>query len=163
MRIPPVDPIGFLYELTNALSLAQTYIARVTIGTAGNHVHDTLYITDRRGNKITNPARLRELRAATVLTKHFTHLLPRSPNPEAALVHFRQFLRQLFDRPNWPDELISLERPQELEALARLLGVSDYLCADFLCMQYANLFPVVRDVESPATARPTAPTHTALE
>ncbi|MFQ5577573.1 MAG: hypothetical protein ACE5G8_11380 [Anaerolineae bacterium] len=163
LRIDTVDTIGFLYELTNALALAQTYIARVTIGTAGSHVHDTLYIADRQGNKITSPARLRELRAATVLTKHFTHLLPRSPNPEAALLHFRQFLSQLFARPNWPDELISLERPQVLEALARLLGVSDFLWADFFRMQYANLFPVVRDVDSLVTAKSKTQLHAGLE
>ena len=35
-----------------------------------------------------------------------------------------------------------------LGALARLLGVSDFLWDDFLRMQYANLFPVVRDVDA---------------
>ena len=53
-----------------------------------------------------------------------------------------------FERPNWPDELASLERPEVLDALARLLGVSDFLWEDFLRMQYANLFPVVRDVDA---------------
>ena len=40
-----------------------------------------------------------------------------------------------------------------LHALARLLGVSDFLWDDFLRMQYANLFPVVRDVDALANAR----------
>jgi len=83
-----------------------------------------------------------------VLIKHFTHLLPRSPNPESALLHFHEYLGELFSRPSWPDELASLERPQVLYALARLLGVSEFLWDDFLRMQYENLFPVVRDVES---------------
>ena len=40
-----------------------------------------------------------------------------------------------------------------LDALARLLGVSDFLWDDFLRMQYANLFPVVQNTESLSTAK----------
>ncbi|MFZ1475623.1 MAG: glutamine synthetase adenylyltransferase [Anaerolineae bacterium] len=156
LTIEAQDTTGFLYELTNALALNDLYIARVTVDTLGSHVHDTLYVTDARGDKITAPARQRELRAAIVLVKHFTHLLPRSPDPESALLHFRAFLGQLFSQPNWPDELVSLERPEVLSALARLLGVSDFLWNDFLRMQYANLFPVVRDVDALHAARPRA-------
>jgi glutamate-ammonia-ligase adenylyltransferase len=61
-------------------------------------------------------------------------------------MHFPEFLGQLFKRPNWPDDLSSLERPEVLQAMARLLGVSDFLWDDFLRMQYANLYPVVTDV-----------------
>ena len=117
------------------------YIAQVLVRSAGNRVRDTLFVTDENGQKITDRGRQRELRAATVLIKHFTHLLPLSPNPEVGLLHFREFIAQLFKRPNWPDELASLERPEVLQAMARLLGVSDFLWDDFLRMQYANLFP----------------------
>ena len=103
--------------------------------------------------KITSPERQRELRAATVLVKHFTHLLPQSPDPELALLHFNEYLGELFARPSWPDELASLERPEVLDALARLLGVSDFLWDDFLRMQYANLFPVVQDVDALASGK----------
>ena len=106
-----------------------------------------------RGRRITSPEKQRELRAATVLVKHFTHLLPHSPNPEAALLHFHEYLGELFARPSWPDELASLERPEVLDALARLLGVSEFLWDDFLRMQYANLFPVVQDVDALATGK----------
>lgn len=147
LRIEALDTIGFLYEFTNALALAGIQIDRVAIGAAGNHVYDVLYVTDSQGKKITTPAKLRELRAATVLTKHFTHLLPYSPNPEAALLHFSQFLQQLFARPDWPDELVSLEKPEVLDALARLLGISSFLWTDFFRMQYENLFPVVRNTD----------------
>ncbi len=81
-----------------------------------------------------------------MLVKHFTHLLPYSPNPEAALIHFHEYVGELFRRPNWPDELATLEHPEVLHALAQLLGVSDFLWDDFLRMQHENLFPVVRDV-----------------
>ena len=147
LQISAPDTPGFLYEFTNALALNGVHISQVFVISAGARVRDTLLVTDARGDKITDPGRQRELRAATVLIKHFTHLLPRSPNPEAALIHFHEYLGELFARPSWPDELASLARPEVLDALARLLGVSEFLWDDFLRMQYENLFPVVRDVE----------------
>ncbi|HEX7434529.1 MAG TPA: hypothetical protein VF326_12815 [Anaerolineaceae bacterium] len=153
LRIDAPDTFGFLYELTNALAFNQVYIAQVEIDSTGQRVHDTLYVTDNNGHKITSLDKQRELRAATVLIKHFTHLLPHSPNPESALLHFREFIAQLFQRPNWPDELASLERGEVLNGLSQLLGMSDFLWDDFLRMQYANLFPVVRDVDKLATAK----------
>ncbi len=154
LHIDAPDTTGFLYELTNALALNGTYIAHVTVSTLGDRVFDTLHITDAHGRKIATPEKQRELRAATVLVKHFTHLLPQSPNPESALLHFRSFLGQLFMRSDWPDEVASLERPEVLNAMARLLGVSDFLWEDFLRMQYANLFPVVRNLSAIETPKP---------
>ncbi len=153
LRIDAPDTIGFLYEFSNALAINGIYVAYVGVASLGNRVHDTIYVTDARGQKINSPERQRELRAATVLVKHFTHLLPRSPNPEAALQHFHEYLGELFKRPSWPDELGSLEKPEVLAALARLLGVSEFLWDDFLRMQYANLFPVVADVDALATGK----------
>jgi glutamate-ammonia-ligase adenylyltransferase len=153
LQIEAPDTTGFLYEFTNALAIYKIYIDRMIVSTVGSRVNDTLFVTDEHGEKITDPDKQRELRAATVLIKHFTHLLPYTPNPESALLHFREFIGQLFKRPNWPDELGSLERPEVLHALARLLGVSDFLWDDFLRMQYANLYPVVRDVDALETAK----------
>jgi len=153
LRINAPDTVGFLYEFTNALAFTRTNISRMVVRTVANRVQDVLYVTDSEGCKIESPAKQRELRAAVVLIKHFTHLLPNSPNPEAALLHFREFIYQLFQRPHWPDEIASLERSDVLKALARVLGVSDFLWDDFLRMQYANLFPVVRDVEALTVAR----------
>jgi len=153
LRITSTDTLGFLYEFTNALALHKVYIAEVTIETTGRQVADTLYVTDEHGSKITDPDRQRELSAAAVLIKHFTHLLPLSPDPESALLHFGELVAGLFDHPNWPDDLGSLERPEVLSSLARLLGVSEFLWHDFLRMQYANLFPVVRDVDALKTAK----------
>jgi glutamate-ammonia-ligase adenylyltransferase len=146
LRIDALDTFGFLYEFTNALALNGVNVRHMTVASAGSQVRDILHVTDARKNKITDPAKQRELRAATVLIKHFTHLLPRSPNPEAALGHFREFVARLFTQPNWPDQLTSLEEPEVLTNLARLLGVSDFLWYDFLRMQYGNLLPVVSDV-----------------
>ncbi|MHB1293645.1 MAG: [protein-PII] uridylyltransferase family protein [Anaerolineae bacterium] len=146
VRITSRDTVGFLYELTSALSLSGFYIARVSVDSSGDMAHDTLYLTDGHGRKVTEPEQQRELRVATVLVKHFTHLLPQAPDPETALLHFQELLDQLLQRPSWPKALASLERPEVLEALARLLGVSDFLWDDFLRMQHANLFPIVSDL-----------------
>jgi [glutamine synthetase] adenylyltransferase / [glutamine synthetase]-adenylyl-L-tyrosine phosphorylase len=141
------DTIGFLYELSNALTLSGVNIERVSIQAEEGRASDTLLVTDAQyGGKILDESRLQELQAAVVLIKHFTHLLPGAPDPTAALLHFRSFLRDLFRRPDWLEQLSSLERPEVLSALARLLGVSDFLWEDFLRLQYANLFPVLRDI-----------------
>lgn len=147
MHIQAEDTPGFLYELTAALAVSGIAIVRVLIQSSGNQVIDALHISDAHGRKIEDPDRINELRAAVVLIKHFTHLLPRSPNPEAALLHFRDFLENLFRQPNWLEQLASLNQTDVLEALARLLGVSDFLWEDFLRLQHANLFPVVTDVQ----------------
>ena len=154
LRIDTQDTFGFLYEFTNALALTRTYIARMIVQSIGSRAQDILHVTDENGEKITSPEKQRELRAAVVLIKHFTHLLPHSPNPSTALLHFREFLVQLFQRPNWPDEITSIESPDVLNALARLLGVSNFLWEDFLRMQYANLFPVVKDMDALSTSKP---------
>jgi glutamate-ammonia-ligase adenylyltransferase len=154
LRIDTPDTIGFLYEFTNALALTRTYIARTIVQSIGSRAQDIFHVTDGDGHKITSPEKQRELRASVLLIKHFTHLLPHSPNPSAALLHFREFLAQLFQRPNWFDEIASIEKPDVLNALARLLGVSNFLWEDFLRMQYANLFPVVKDLDALATAKP---------
>jgi glutamate-ammonia-ligase adenylyltransferase len=153
LRIDTPDTFGFLYEFTNALALTHTYIARMIVQSIGSRAQDILHVTDENGSKITSPEKQRELRTAIVLIKHFTHLLPHSPNPSTALLHFREFLVQLFQRPNWPDEITSIESPDVLNALARLLGVSNFLWEDFLRMQYANLFPVVKDVDALSTSK----------
>lgn len=153
LHIRAEDTIGFLYELSNALAMTGIEIERVIVDSRGNQVFDTLYVTDPSGDKIVNETRIRELRAAVVLIKHFTHLLPRSPDPESALLQFRDFLQHLFDQPDWSTELASLERPDVLRGLARLLGVSSFLWEDFLRLQHRNLFPVLTDVEALATAK----------
>jgi glutamate-ammonia-ligase adenylyltransferase len=153
LKISTPDTVGFLYEFSNALALNHIHIARMFVQSIGNWVSDSIYVTDDEGHKIISPEKQHELRAATVLIKHFTHLLPQSPNPETALLHFREFLGQLFKQPDWPHELAKLEQPEVLDALVRLLGVSNFLWDDFLRMQYSNLFPIVRDVKALAISK----------
>lgn len=146
LEIDAPDTVGFLYEFTNAVAAWGLQVERMTVDSVAGRVRDVLYLTDARGAKITDPERQGELRAVVALVKHFTHLLPQSPDPERALGHFQSFVAQLLMRPNWRDDLTSLTRPEVLEALARLLGVSDFLWDDFLRMQYENLLPVLQDV-----------------
>jgi glutamate-ammonia-ligase adenylyltransferase len=147
LRIDAPDTKGFLYELTNALALNDINLAQMTVFSLGNRAHDTLYITDVRGQKITDAVQLHRLKAATVLIKHFSLLLPYSPNPAAAMTHFHKLASQIFNQPDEQLNRATLERPEVLSALAKLLGVSDFLWEDFLRIQHANLFPLFQNLE----------------
>ncbi|MBI5759932.1 MAG: hypothetical protein HZA46_15550 [Planctomycetales bacterium] len=157
VRVRALDTAGFLYELTNSLALCGVDVSRVHVASHGPNVDDTFFITDADGRKLADLTKQRELRAAVVLIKSFTHLLPHAPDPERALLHFRELVSDLFTRTEWPAEIASLERPEVLDGLARLLGMSDFLWNDLLRMQHANLFPLVRDVD--ALARPRSATE----
>lgn len=148
LHINSTNTFGFLYELTNALALHEIYISRLDAKSVGERAQDMLFVSDGRGQKILSPEKQNELRAAVVLVKHFTHLLPHASNPESALIHFREFLEKFFTSDRWMDELGSLERPEVLDALTRLLGISDFLWDDFLRMQHTNLFPVISDIDN---------------
>jgi glutamate-ammonia-ligase adenylyltransferase len=154
LHISAEDTPGFLYELTNSLSLLGYDIRRVMLTSLGNRAVDTLFIVGPGGEKITDPAQQTRLRTTVVLVKHFMQLLPGSPDPARALLHFSQFLEQLFELPDWSDKLASLDRSVVLEALSLLLGVSDFLWEDFLRVQHDNLFPIIRDIDGLADSRP---------
>lgn len=147
LNIQGEDTPGFLYELTNAIAVSGLSVNRMTIRSQGTRVIDTLHVVSEQNRKPLSGDRLNELRAAIVLIKHFTHLLPRSPNPESALIHFQQFVENLFQQPNWLEQLSPLQDSAVLGALATLLGISDFLWDDFLRLQHENLFPVVTNVE----------------
>ena len=146
IHIAAEDTSGFLYELTNAFSLLGIDIRQMEIRTDGSRVRDTLFVTDDSGRKLLDEQRQQVLRTAVVLIRHFTDLLPQSPNPKAALLHFQELLERELLEPDWLSRLASLQRPEVLAALAKLLGVSDLLWEDFLRLQHANVFPVVTDI-----------------
>lgn len=146
LSIRGVDVPGFLFELTNAITVSGLSIERMIIETKGTQVSDTLFVADPKRHRELDEQQRNRLRATIALVKHFTHLLPHSPNPEAALVHFRGFLGNLFDQADWIDQLETLRQPQVLAAVAKLLGFSDFLWEDFLRLQHENLFPVITDL-----------------
>ncbi len=146
LRIRSDNVSGFFYELTNALAISGIDIQWAELNAQGGDVSDTLAVTAQDGSKISQWDQIHELRAAVVLIKHLTHLLPHAPDPESALLHFRELLEYLFRQDHWLEELSSLHQPDVLQALARLLGGSQFLWEDFLRLQHDNLFPVLTDV-----------------
>ena len=155
IQIEADDSIGFLAEVSQALTIAGLRIVDVTIDTVNDRVLDrfTIEAATAEGRlRLEHPSRRYELRAAIVLAKHFTHLLPLSPNPSQSLLNFERFLKSLFERSDWIRDLAALQQSKTLRALANLLGVSDFLWHDFLRTQHANLFPVLSDATSLQTA-----------
>ncbi len=146
LKISGEDDPGFLFELTNAISMNGLSIERMLIRSKGTQIFDTLHVIDPADGHLLNESQRNRLRATVVLIKHFTHLLPHAPNPETALIHFRGLLTNLFEQSDWLDQLQTLQQPEVLAALARLLGGSDFLWEDFLRLQHQNLFPVVTDL-----------------
>ena len=148
LRVRAADQPGLLYGLTNALALFGIDLRRVSVRTLNGRAEDVLHLTDRRGRKLTDERRLGELKAAVALVGQFTHLLPHSPDPRRALTNFGAFLESLLRRDDWVEEVSQLGRSDVLTALARVLGVSDFLWHDFLRLQHENLFPVVADPDA---------------
>ena len=153
LQVGAEDTPGFLYELANSLTLLGFSIVRVVLNTRDHRAIDTFFIVGSDGLKVTDPEQQNRLRAAVVLVKHFTHLLPTSPGPRRALEHFSDFLTQLFEHADWAERLATIDRREVLEPLARLLGVSDFLWDDYLRPQHDNLFPVLQDAEGRGARR----------
>ncbi|MBD3675797.1 MAG: glutamine synthetase adenylyltransferase [Planctomycetaceae bacterium] len=147
LHIQSEDTPGFLYELTNALTLSNVNIVRMIIGSEQELVQDTMYITDREGNKLNDDREIRELTTAVLLVKHCMHLLPAAPNPEVAWLHLRDFLEKLFSQSDWYEQMGDLERPDRLESLTRILGVSHHLWQDFLRLHHDSVLPFVQNVD----------------
>jgi len=145
LRITSEDTPGFLYELTNAIAVQQLSIIGMEIHSDNGRVVDVVQVVDRNGNRVESRQQLEQLRVAIILIKHFTHLLPRSPDPESAMTRFQEFLDNLFQEPDWAEKLSPLNNSNVLDALARMLGMSQFLWDDFLRVQHENLFPVLRE------------------
>ncbi|MBI4310440.1 MAG: hypothetical protein HY681_01555 [Chloroflexi bacterium] len=143
--ISSADTLGFLFAFSNALAMLEVNIERAEVRTKDGQVHDTFWLTDASGHKITSPERLHELRVAAALIIQFTYLLPNSPNPAQALRQFNALALQMLANPGWTQELRDMESARVLEVLAGMMGVSQFLWEDFLRMQHENLFPVLLD------------------
>ena len=153
LTIRAQDTQGFLFSFTTALAVLDVNITRAEIRTIDGMVEDKLWLTDSAGRNITSDKGIRELRIAAALIKQFTHLLPRSPNPQLALRQFNALIKQVMSQADWTGDLDALESPKVLETLAELMGVSQFLWEDFLRMQHENLFPIVLDTPSLAGER----------
>ena len=152
VHVTAEDTPGFLYSLSNALAMRDFYVHRVSIRSVQGKVQDELCLGRRQGGKITSDAGQQELRFIVVLIKQFTHFLTSAPDPAMALQHFDQFLERLAANTPLGANLDWLREDDTLQALATMLGSSNFLWEDFLRMQHANLLPVLREMH--ATDRP---------
>ena len=147
MNITGADSWGFLYELSSALSLSRFRVLRAIINAEGSQVRDVLYVRERSGRPIESSERLQELQLAATLIKQFTHWLPSTNDPHHALARFRDLVSRLQPAVAWFDNVKSLRRPNVLHAVARVLGISQYLWEAFLQSRHQQLFPLLANTE----------------
>ena len=152
VHIAAEDTPGFLYSLSNALAMRDFYLHRVNIRSVQGRVQDELSLGRRGAGKITSERGQQELRLIVVLIKQFTHFLTAAPDPAKALQHFDQFVDRLAGSASLGSGLDWLRGDGTMQALATMLGSSDFLWEDFLRMQHANLVPVLQELQ--ATDRP---------
>jgi glutamate-ammonia-ligase adenylyltransferase len=142
------DTPGFLYSLSNALSMRNIYIHRIEIQSFAGSVRDTLYLSRQRGGKIVSDEAQRELRIIVSLIKQFTHFLTAAPDPAMALRHFDQLMDRLDLSSCHPQDIQWLCQEQQFKTLATVLGSSDFLWEDFLRMHASTLMPILQNVET---------------
>ncbi len=147
MNITGADSWGFLYELASALSLSRFRVLRAIIDAEGSRVRDVLYVRERNGRPIESQERMNELQLAATLIKQFTHWLPSTSDPHHAQARFRELVARLQPASAWPDNMQSLRRPNVLHAVARVLGISQYLWETFLQSRHQELFPLLANAE----------------
>lgn len=143
LNITGTDTPGFLFELAHALFFSRFRIARAIIDSDADQVRDILHVTEKNGAAVDSEARLQELRTVIVLIKQFTCWLPTTSDPHRALVRFRELLTRLQPASQWSENVESLKRPNVLHAVARVLGISQYLWEDFLRSRHEELFPLL--------------------
>ena len=147
-RVQSDDTFGFLYAISNALSMRGIYIHRAKIRSAGSRATDEFLIANRWGRKIEDPREQHRLRMTVSMIKEFTRFLPEAPDPPRALRHFDQFLDKLLEisDDNFPDRAIEfLASPPGMNMLAQLLGSSDFLWDDLLMIHFPELFPSLEE------------------
>lgn len=147
MKICGEDSWGFFYELASALSLSRFRVLRAVIRSDGRQVRDILHVRERNGLPIASEERRQELRLAATLIKQFTHWLPTASDPHHALLRFRDLVSRLQPASAWESNQRSLQKPAVLHAVARVLGISQYLWDTFLRSGHEELFPLLAHSE----------------
>jgi len=147
MKICGKDSWGFFYELASALSLSRFRVLRAVIRSDGRQVRDILHVRERNGLPIASEERRQELRLAATLIKQFTHWLPTASDPHHALLRFRDLVSRLQPASAWESNQKSLQKPAVLHAVARVLGISQYLWDTFLRSGHEELFPLLANSE----------------
>jgi glutamate-ammonia-ligase adenylyltransferase len=155
LKVVSEDTTGFLYALSNALSLHDILIENVKIRTIRGRVEDQLDLVDSRGQRITDQEVLDRIKLSVLLTKQFTYFLGRAPDPYTALSRFEHLVGNLLRPPSREKWLQLLGNPHNLKDLARLLGASDFLWEDFIRLQYETILPMFQsDLEGRQFSEP---------
>lgn len=137
------DSHGFLFELSLSLGVCGFRIERAVLDCTDNRIADVIDVAEANGDRIDGAARIQELKTAVLLIQQFTNWLPSSADPHSALLRFRDLLHVLQNDQKWPDILTSLNRPDALNVIARVLGISQHLWEDFLQTQHEDLLPLL--------------------
>ncbi|MCH2204080.1 MAG: glutamine synthetase adenylyltransferase, partial [Fuerstiella sp.] len=132
VAIESPDCPGFLFELTNALTLCGFCIRGADIRVSDRTARDTFGLTEFGRRAPLEPERIRELHTVAVLIQQFTQWVQSSADPATALVRFRQLLRALIRAPDQAEAAIILQNPEVLRKVARVLGLSRHLWEDAL-------------------------------
>jgi len=143
LRVLSEDTPAFLYAFSNALSLRGISIEHVKIMTHDRRIEDSIDFVNARGEKITDPAALDQVKFSVLLTKQFTYFLGRSPDPFSALLRFENLVADVLELPESGKWVELLSNPRILQDLARLLGTSDFLWEDMIRQQYETLLPML--------------------
>jgi glutamate-ammonia-ligase adenylyltransferase len=143
LHIVSEDTPFFLYTLSTALSLHNISIELVRIETRQNTIEDDFYISDLKGNKITDQAMLDKVRLSVLLTKQFSFFLGSAPDPYSALCRFETMVSDITGLPEKGKWYDLLGDHLILDELAHLLGTSDFLWEDFIRNQYETLLPML--------------------
>ncbi|MBN1594771.1 glutamate-ammonia-ligase adenylyltransferase [candidate division FCPU426 bacterium] len=137
------DTPGFLYSISNALSLKGISIEHVRINTVDNRIEDIIDFVDNKGKQITDTAALDQIKLSVLITKQFTYFLGSAPDPYAALSRFEKLVEDILQLPQHGRWVELLSEPSILRELAQLLGTSDFLWEDMIRLQYETLLPML--------------------
>lgn len=147
MEIESRDTPAFLYAFSNALSMQNIHIDKVTIESRGKTAHDRIFISHARGGAIKGKKEEEILKFATSLTKQFTYFLASAPNPVKGIQFFDRLLEKIMERGLSASVISFLNREKTLDLLARLLGTSEFLFEDFLQMHLDDLLPILKNFQ----------------
>ena len=142
LKVISEDTPGFLYALSNALSLHDILIEHVRIRTIYGRIEDQIDLVDFKGRIIKDSDTLNQVKLSVLLTKQFTYFLGKASDPYAALSRFENLVKELLQKPKQGQWIDFLANPHTLQDLARLLGASDFLWEDFIRLQYESLLPM---------------------
>ena len=148
LHISGQDTPAFLYALSNAITLKGLMIHKVKITTSGSRVDDLIYITDRQGKPLTQKSYLDKLKAAVVLIKQGTLLLPAAPDPALAIRQFDMFIDELISDNALNLDLPAIKNEDILTALMKIFGTGEYFWEEFVRMQYQTLLPFLQHIDA---------------